>query len=99
VDASRRFYETVAPVLSHSNSVRAGREARVHVLAADRSFCLLAGPPTENVHLASPVPDDGTVDEFHRVARAAGYRDNGVPGERLGRAGYAVRSSSIRIAA
>ena len=23
------------------------------------------------------------VDEFHRIALAAGYRDNGVPGERL----------------
>jgi catechol 2,3-dioxygenase-like lactoylglutathione lyase family enzyme len=40
-------------------------------------------PPTENVHLAFPAGDDATVDEFHRVALAAGYRDNGAPGERL----------------
>jgi catechol 2,3-dioxygenase-like lactoylglutathione lyase family enzyme len=39
-------------------------------------------PPTENVHLAFPVADDGAVAEFHRVATDAGYRDNGEPGER-----------------
>jgi catechol 2,3-dioxygenase-like lactoylglutathione lyase family enzyme len=26
--------------------------------------------------------DDATVDAFHRAATAAGYRDNGAPGER-----------------
>ncbi len=80
VDASRRFYETVAPVLGHD--VRVGRAGRVHVAAADRSFTLLEGPPTENLHLAFPAADEATVDEFHRVAVAAGYRDNGPPGER-----------------
>jgi catechol 2,3-dioxygenase-like lactoylglutathione lyase family enzyme len=34
------------------------------------------------VHLAFPVADDDAVAEFHRVATAAGYRDNGRPGER-----------------
>lgn len=34
------------------------------------------------MHLAFPAPDDATVREFHRVALAAGYRDNGAPGER-----------------
>ena len=29
-----------------------------------------------------PAPDDATVAEFHRVALAAGGRDNGAPGER-----------------
>jgi predicted lactoylglutathione lyase len=34
------------------------------------------------VHLAFKAADRDTVDEFHRVALAAGYRDNGAPGER-----------------
>jgi catechol 2,3-dioxygenase-like lactoylglutathione lyase family enzyme len=80
--ASRRFWETVAPVLSLD--VTDDREGRFHVWADDRSFALVAHgrPPTENVHLAFPVTDDETVAEFHRVATAAGYRDNGSPGER-----------------
>ena len=28
------------------------------------------------------MPDNATVEEFHRRALAAGYRDNGGPGER-----------------
>jgi len=80
--ASRRFWETVAPVLSLN--VTDGREGRFHVWAGDRSFALVADgrPPTENLHLAFPVADDAAVAEFHRVATEAGYRDNGTPGER-----------------
>jgi catechol 2,3-dioxygenase-like lactoylglutathione lyase family enzyme len=60
------------------------RESRwgVAVAGHDRSFMLLAGEPTENVHLAFPAPDNETVERFHRVASEAGYRDNGLPGER-----------------
>jgi catechol 2,3-dioxygenase-like lactoylglutathione lyase family enzyme len=80
--ASRRFWEIVAPALSLN--VTEDRETRFHVWTDDRSFALVADgrPPTENVHLAFPVPDDETVAEFHRVATGAGYRDNGAPGER-----------------
>lgn len=80
--ASRRFWETVAPVLWLN--VTGDREGRFHVWAGDRSFALVADrrPPTEHVHLAFPVADDEMVAEFHRVAVAAGYRDNGAPGER-----------------
>jgi catechol 2,3-dioxygenase-like lactoylglutathione lyase family enzyme len=46
------------------------------------SFSFVAGEPTEHVHLAFAVADDAVVEEFHRVALAAGYRDNGGPGER-----------------
>jgi len=82
LSASRRFWETVAPVLSLN--VTDDREGRFHVWAGDRSFALVADgrPPTENVHLAFPVADDEAVADFHRVATEAGYRDNGVPGER-----------------
>jgi len=79
---SRRFWETVAPVLSLN--VTEVRGTRFHVWADDRSFALVADgrPPTEDVHLAFPVADDEAVADFHRVATEAGYRDNGVPGER-----------------
>jgi catechol 2,3-dioxygenase-like lactoylglutathione lyase family enzyme len=79
---SRRFWETVAPVLSLDVSEDRGK--RFHVWAGDRSFALVADdrPPAEHVHLAFPVADNEAVAEFHRVATAAGYRDNGAPGER-----------------
>lgn len=38
--------------------------------------------PTEGLHLAFPAPDRRTVAGFHAGALAAGYRDNGGPGER-----------------
>ena len=40
------------------------------------------GTPTEHVHIAFPASENAAVDEFHRAAIAAGYRDNGAPGER-----------------
>jgi catechol 2,3-dioxygenase-like lactoylglutathione lyase family enzyme len=83
VEASRRFYETVASVLGIEV-----KEARPpgHLVVArkGRHLMLVADgrPPAEHVHLAFPVPDDAAVTEFHRVATTAGYRDNGGPGER-----------------
>jgi catechol 2,3-dioxygenase-like lactoylglutathione lyase family enzyme len=77
--ASRRFYQAIAPVLR----LRVGEDRwGVDIAAEDRSVTLLPGEPTQNVHIAFPVADDQTVREFHRVATAAGYRDNGEPGER-----------------
>jgi len=32
--------------------------------------------------MAFPADDNAGVDAFHRAATAAGYRDNGAPGER-----------------
>jgi catechol 2,3-dioxygenase-like lactoylglutathione lyase family enzyme len=80
LEASRRFYETICPVLGLR--IAGERPERFHVAARARSFALVRGEPTQNVHLAFPAPDDETVAEFHRVALAAGYRDNGPPGER-----------------
>jgi catechol 2,3-dioxygenase-like lactoylglutathione lyase family enzyme len=83
LEASRRFWETVAPVLGlgvedayRPGHVSVFRDGRHFILAAD------ARPPTEHLHLAFPVADDEAVAELHRVALAAGYRDNGGPGER-----------------
>ena len=65
--AAQRFYATIALVVG----------------TGVRSVDLVSGePPTEHVHLAFGVADNAAVDEFHRVALAAGYRDNGSPGER-----------------
>jgi catechol 2,3-dioxygenase-like lactoylglutathione lyase family enzyme len=82
LDASSRFWETVVPVLG----LGTGSRETLFIVAGNnrRHFALVADgrPPTEHVHLAFPVADDETVAEFHRVATAAGYRDNGGPGER-----------------
>ena len=82
-DASRRFWETVAPALR----VRVrehGYRGLVSVARDNRHFALVhdGRPRTESVHLAFPVPTDEAVADFHRLAVAAGYRDNGPPGER-----------------
>ena len=80
LEASRRFYAAIAPALGLR--VDASRWG-VGVSGDDRSFTLVAGgEPTENVHIAFPAADEATVHEFHRVALAAGYPDNGSPGER-----------------
>ena len=34
------------------------------------------------MHIAFPADDDATVDAFHAAPTAAGYRDDGAPGER-----------------
>jgi catechol 2,3-dioxygenase-like lactoylglutathione lyase family enzyme len=85
--AAKRFYETIAPVCGFQK-----HEGRwTHFYRENVSFTIVhdGRPPTDNVHLAFPVPDNATVDEFHRVALAAGYHDNGPPGERpVYHAGY-----------
>jgi catechol 2,3-dioxygenase-like lactoylglutathione lyase family enzyme len=81
VDASTRFYETVGPAAGF----RVGRETGelTQFACVSGSFSVLAGDePTEHVHLAFTATDNETVDRFHREATAAGYRDNGPPGER-----------------
>ena len=88
VNASVAFYETIAPVLGFRLRLREHEWA--HFRGGVASFTLTspasdwsaARPLTENVHLAFAAPDTRTVDEFHSVALAAGYRDNGAPGER-----------------
>ena len=81
LDASKRFYETVAPFGDFCLGTEV--EDRAHFKARNRSFAVVADMPiTEHVHLAFPAPDNATVDAFHRVLREAGYRDNGAPGER-----------------
>ena len=85
---STRFYETVGPAAGF----RVGGEHadRTRFACVSGSFSVVrADEPTENVHLAFAATDNETVDRFHRAATAAGYRDNGAPGERsVYHAGY-----------
>ena len=80
VAASKRFYETIAPFarfrLKHDGSERA------QFVGESGSFSVVAGEPTEHVHMAFPATDDAVVDAFHSAALQAGYRDNGAPGKR-----------------
>ena len=81
IAAQKRFYDAVAPVTGWR--VVHDEPERFRLTDGRGSFSFVAGEPvTEHVHLAFAASDNGTVDEFHRVALAAGYRDNGGPGER-----------------
>jgi catechol 2,3-dioxygenase-like lactoylglutathione lyase family enzyme len=82
VDASRRFYETIAP---HAGlELRRNTPGRARFVdRAGGSFSLVAGDqPTEHVHIAFVGDSNAKVEAFHEAAIAAGYRDNGGPGER-----------------
>jgi catechol 2,3-dioxygenase-like lactoylglutathione lyase family enzyme len=87
-EESSRFYELVGPFggFRLAGDRPWGRQFR----GETRSFALVRDdrPLTENVHLAFPAGDNATVDEFHRALVAAGYRDNGAPGERHYHPGY-----------
>jgi catechol 2,3-dioxygenase-like lactoylglutathione lyase family enzyme len=84
VEETERFYSTIASVLDFE--LREGSPEWMVGLRTpgDAASCTFVSgdAPTENVHIAFPAPDRATVDEFHRAAVAAGYRDNGAPGER-----------------
>jgi catechol 2,3-dioxygenase-like lactoylglutathione lyase family enzyme len=82
LDASRRFYQTVAPYSGFAFRSE-GPDRRTFSAGADGSFTVVSGTPTEHLHLAFGASDNATVDAFHQAATEAGYRDNGPPGERL----------------
>jgi catechol 2,3-dioxygenase-like lactoylglutathione lyase family enzyme len=88
VRASHRFYEKLTPWTRFS--VDNVAEDRVKFDGeGDVSFSVVAGTPTENLHMAFPANDNSTVDAFHAAAMAAGFTDNGSPGERpIYHAGY-----------
>jgi catechol 2,3-dioxygenase-like lactoylglutathione lyase family enzyme len=80
VAAAKRFYDVVAPLagfrLKHDTPDRA------QFVGKGGSFSLVAGTPTKPFHMAFATDEDSVVDAFHRAATAAGYADNGAPGER-----------------
>jgi catechol 2,3-dioxygenase-like lactoylglutathione lyase family enzyme len=88
IEESSRFYELVGPFGNFR--LAAERPWGRHFRGESRSFSLIHDdrPLTQNVHLAFPAADNATVEAFHRALVAAGYRDNGPPGERGYHAGY-----------
>jgi catechol 2,3-dioxygenase-like lactoylglutathione lyase family enzyme len=81
VDAIRRFYATVASAVG----IELVHDAPDRVRWSDGagSFTFVQDDrATHDVHLAFGVFDQGAVERFHELAVAAGYRDNGAPGER-----------------
>jgi catechol 2,3-dioxygenase-like lactoylglutathione lyase family enzyme len=87
VEASKRFYETIAP---HAGlRLRRDTPERASFAGDSGSFSVLSGDHlTENLHMAFPATSDEAVDAFHRAAIEAGYTDNGTPGERDYHRGY-----------
>jgi predicted lactoylglutathione lyase len=82
VQASKRFYETIAP---HARiEIGKDKPERVQFASAGPgTFSVLSGDHvTQNVHMAFPARENRAVDDFHQAAVEAGYRDNGAPGER-----------------
>jgi catechol 2,3-dioxygenase-like lactoylglutathione lyase family enzyme len=80
VDASKQFYEAVA--LHAGFRLKHDSPDRAQFVGERASFSVVAGEPTQHVHIAFPVDRNSTVVEFHRALTEAGYRDNGPPGER-----------------
>jgi catechol 2,3-dioxygenase-like lactoylglutathione lyase family enzyme len=88
---SRTFYETVLRPLGKgvwAETDKPDGVERVGLGSRGGSLWLGGDGLTQNLHIAFTAPDNATVDEFHRVALAAGYRDNGPPGERDYHPGY-----------
>jgi catechol 2,3-dioxygenase-like lactoylglutathione lyase family enzyme len=79
VSAAKAFYATIAPFTGAP--LFNEPEGRAH-FAGRGSFSVVDGTPTENLHMAFPAADRAGVEAFHRTAVAAGYTDNGAPGER-----------------
>ena len=88
---SRSFYERVLHPLGHGVWAEGNEPEGVEWVAfgvRGASLWLLDRAPTENLHVAFTAADNATVDAFHSEALAAGYRDNGAPGERDYHPGY-----------
>jgi catechol 2,3-dioxygenase-like lactoylglutathione lyase family enzyme len=75
------FYEVQEPILGIE--VRRHSPDHVQIVGERGSFSYIRGErPTRHVHIAFKADTDETVDAFHAAATAAGYTDNGAPGER-----------------
>ena len=87
VDRATAFYETIARFGGYQ--VKRVAPDRTQFAWNPGSFSVVVGDDrTQNVHIAFPASDNAVVDDFHESALAAGYRDNGPPGERWYHPGY-----------
>jgi catechol 2,3-dioxygenase-like lactoylglutathione lyase family enzyme len=80
VDATRRFYEAIAPAAGLT--MTRSDPDRITVAGTSGSFSLVPGEPTEHLHMAFGTDDDAAVAAFHDAATEAGFPSNGAPGER-----------------
>ena len=81
VAAARRFYQLVSTFAGLGMGTDTPERAQFS--ARNGTFSLVAGEhATAHVHLAFAAADNATVDAFHEALTAAGYEDNGPPGER-----------------
>jgi catechol 2,3-dioxygenase-like lactoylglutathione lyase family enzyme len=87
VEASTAFYSTIASACGLTIRRRTPDRATFAVGADGGCLLVVAGEPTQNVHIAFS-GDDDDVRRFHADATAAGYRSNGEPGERRYHDGY-----------
>jgi catechol 2,3-dioxygenase-like lactoylglutathione lyase family enzyme len=87
LEASTAFYSTVGAACGLTIRRRTPDRAIFSVGAEGGSLLVIAGTPTENVHIAFSGEDED-VRRFHADAMAGGYRSNGEPGERGYHAGY-----------
>ena len=83
VAASTAFYSTIGAAAGLTIRREAPDRASFAVGASDGSFMVIAGEPTQNIHIAFSGEDDD-IRRFHADATTAGYRSNGEPGERRG---------------
>jgi catechol 2,3-dioxygenase-like lactoylglutathione lyase family enzyme len=83
VAAARRFYANIAPVVGIRLAVNEPDQASFRFADRSGGFTFVTGDdPTHSVHLAFGVDDVEAVRRFHETSTAAGYVDNGPPGER-----------------
>jgi catechol 2,3-dioxygenase-like lactoylglutathione lyase family enzyme len=81
LDASTTFYWTIADAAGLTNRRQTADSAEFSLDESEHSFIVIAGEPTQNLHVAFSGSDED-VRRFHTNAIAAGYRSNGEPGER-----------------
>lgn len=81
VGASTAFYSTIGAAAGLTLRRETADRATFSIGVADGSFLVIAGRPTQNIHIAFS-GDDDDVRRFHADGTAAGYRSNGEPGER-----------------
>jgi catechol 2,3-dioxygenase-like lactoylglutathione lyase family enzyme len=81
VEASTTFYSTIGIAAGVTIRRRTADSAAFSVGASGGSLLVIAGEPTQDIHIAFSGEDDD-VRRFHADATAAGYPSNGEPGER-----------------
>lgn len=82
VAAATKFYKSIQPAVGYELDDSVPDQVTVRTPARGGSMTFVPGDVvTENVHVAFPGSEE-QVRRFHADALAAGYRDNGAPGER-----------------